>query len=332
VPGLSSGTQQKLTNLGVGNIALAKGQPITKFTIVEKKNVPAEFVFARTSGEQIDLGVTLAVDTKGSVSQSISSLPGKTLHLVVKPLSAAKSVDGYFVFKASAPKVAEGQTSNQASRSAFTAAALFAMNGLVEKAPTPVPVEQKLVLSSFEYIDPDHDGIYTADVVTPAVVGSYDIITVIDYVDPTLGRRQMRLTTVVDPEGYVFERNGNKETRIPQAVVSLYSSGGSASESTGQFVLWPAKDYQQDNPQTTDVSGTYSFLVPPGSYYIKVVAPGYKPYQGEVFVVNEGSGVHQNIELQPNWNWLSIFDWKTMLGIIAFLLLAFGFIRVYKRT
>lgn len=324
VPGLSSRMEKILTNLGAGNIILADGVPTLKFMASEKKAIPSEFVFARTAGEKVDLDVALSVDDKGDVSQTISSLPGKVLRLVMKPLGSAKSVNGYFVFKAPSPHI----TQSQAPRSSFTASALFALNGLVENAPTPVPVEQKLVLSSFKYTDPDHDGIYTADIVTPVVAGEYDIITVIDYTDPALGRRQMRLTTVVDPEGYVFEKNGNKETRIPSATVSLYSQ----NESMGKLQLWPAKDYQQTNPQTTDVSGTYSFLVPEGSYYIAVEAPGYKPYQGTTFVVTEGSGVHQNIELQPNGSWFAVFDWRTVLSIVTFLLLAFGFVRLYKRT
>jgi hypothetical protein len=213
------------------------------------------------------------------------------------------------------------------------------VDGLVENlpaqagAPAPVPVEQKLMLSSFEYTDPDHDGIYTADVASPADPGQYQIVTVINYIDPELGARQMVMTAVIDPEGYVFEKNGDKETRIPSAIVSLYY----LNLATKKYELWPAQNYQQENPQITDVRGTYSFLVPEGSYYFEVEAPGYNDYQGKAFIASEGDGIHQNIEMNSSGGWFSTFDWKTALLIVVLLLLMYNLFkdklsRIFKRT
>ncbi len=325
IPGLSNLDGQMMNNVGVGKIALIKGLPIAKFSPSAKKNLPAEFVFARANQELVDLNVALSVGERGEVSQQMSTLPGQTLRLVVKPISKASSVTGYFVFKAPTPKISQ----NSIPRSSLTASALFSMNNFVEQAPSPFQgkaggeVENKLVLSSFEYIDPDHDGIYTADVVSPIVPGEYEIITVINYIDPVLGTRQMRMTTVIDPEGYVFEKNGGKETRIPSAIVSLYY----LNTTTKKYELWPAKDYQQENPQVTDVRGTYSFLVPEGSYYFEVEAPGYLTYRGKVFVVAEGSGIHQNIELGSSTKWMEKIDFQTVLLIVVLLLLMYNFYR-----
>ncbi|MFA5778350.1 MAG: carboxypeptidase-like regulatory domain-containing protein [Candidatus Paceibacterota bacterium] len=325
IPGLSNLDEKMVNNIGVnigtGKISLIKGLPLTKFSLLEKKNLPSEFVFARTNGELIDLNVAMSVSEKGEVTQKISSLPGKTLRFVVKPISKARSVTGYFIFKSATPKI----TQNQIPRSSLTASALFSMSGLVEKTSKSVPVENKLVLSSFEYTDLDHDGIYTADVVSPSVPGEYEVITVIDYLDPVLGARQMRMITVIDPEGYVFEKNNGKETRIPSAIISLYS----LNNLTKKYELWVAKDYQQENPQITDVRGTYSFLVPEGSYYFQIEAPGYDFYQGKAFVVVEGSGIHQNIELKSSRGWFSVFDWKTVLLIVVLLLLVYN---LYRNT
>jgi len=133
----------------------------------------------------------------------------------------------------------------------------------------------------------------------------------------------MRMTTVIDPEGYVFEKNGAKETRIPSAIVSLYH----LNTTTKKYELWPAKDYQQENPQVTDVRGTYSFLVPEGSYYFEVEAPGYLTHRGKVFVVAEGSGIHQNIELGSSTKWMEKIDFQTVLLIVVLLLLMYNFYR-----
>jgi len=319
LPGLSDIDGKLPSDVGTGKIVLISGLPITKFSLTAKKNLPAEFVFARGAGELVDLNVALSVGDKGEVTQKISSLPGKILKLVVKPISSARSVTGYIVFKASTPRVVK----NSILRSSLTASVLFSMNDLVQSIPDPIPVEKKLVLSSFEYIDPDHDGIYTADVASPIVPGEYEIITVIDYVDPVLGSRKMSMVTVIDPEGYVFEKNDGKETRIPSAIVSLYV----LNTSTKEYELWNAKDYSQDNPQITDIRGTYSFLVPAGSYYFQVEAPGYESYQGKAFVVVEGSGVHQNIELKSGSSWLSDIDLQTVLLIVVFLLLVYNLYR-----
>lgn len=327
IPGLSDMDGEMIGSVGTGKIALIKGLPIANFSLAAKKNLPSEFVFARTNGELVDLNVALSVGEKGEVNQQISTLPGKTMRLVVKPISHARSVTGYFVFKSATPKITKGDNHNEISRSSLSASVLFAMDSLVEENPEPIiPTENKLVLSSFEYTDEDGDGIYTADVVSPVVPGEYEIITVIDYIDPVLGTRQMRMITVIDPEGYVFEKQNGKETRIPSAIVSLYV----LNNSTKKYELWPAKEYQQENPQITDVRGTYSFLVPEGSYYFEVEAPGYVSYQGKAFVVTLGSGIHENIELNSSQNWLDKIDWQTILLFVVLLLLVYNLYRNNK--
>lgn len=318
LPGLSNMDKNIATNIGVGKIALLRGIPVNNFSLQAKKDLPSEFVFARANSELVDLNVAMSVGEKGKVTQRISSLPGQVLKLVVKPISRARSVEGYFVFKSATPTVAR----NVIPRESLFASALFSMNGVVNSAQE-LPIEKKLVLSSFEYTDPDHDGIYTADVVSPVVPGEYEVVTVIDYIDPELGTRKMSMVTVVDPEGYIYEKNDGKETRIPKAVISLYV----LNSTTNKYELWNAGEYQQKNPQTTDIRGTYSFLVPEGSYYFQVEAPGYKSYKGEVFGVAEGGGVHENIELKSNQSWFNKIDYKTVLLIVVLLLLMYNLFR-----
>jgi len=141
--------------------------------------------------------------------------------------------------------------------------------------------------------------------------------------DPELGKKEIRLTTVIDLEGYVYEKDGDRETRIPGAIVSIFW----LNPETKQYELWPAKEYQQENPQITDTTGKYSFLVPEGSYYLKVEAPGYLVYDGKPFQVKEGSGVHVNIELKAKYWWLKIIDWKTALLILIIIFFFYNFYR-----
>ena len=85
-----------------------------------------------------------------------------------------------------------------------------------------VQIEKKMVLNQFEYKDKNNDGIYMTEIQAPLVHGEYEIISIIEYKDTAYGKKELRLTAVVDPEGYIYEKNGNKETRIPDAKISLF--------------------------------------------------------------------------------------------------------------
>ncbi len=120
-----------------------------------------------------------------------------------------------------------------------------------------------------------------------------------------------------------MNRKTKKETRIPGAVASIFW----LNPQTKQYEIWPAKEYQQENPQITDLTGRYSFLVPEGFYYLKIEAPGYLAYKGKSFEVKAGGGIHTNIELKTKYGWLKIVDWKTMVLILTILLLVYNFYR-----
>ena len=187
-------------------------------------------------------------------------------------------------------------------------------------------VETRLVVDKFEYEDRG-GGVYTANITMPSVDAEYEIITVMEYEDVAVQSKEIRMITVVDPEGYVYEKNGDLETRIAGAVVSLYW----LNPDTKDYELWNAGDYQQENSQTTNVTGKYSFLVPNGYYYLKVDAPGYLSYDGKPFEVKEGSGVHINIELKTKYWFLSFVDWKTILLVLVMLMLAYNFYKDRRR-
>ncbi|TAK05055.1 DUF2341 domain-containing protein [Patescibacteria group bacterium] len=316
LPGLSERVGLPVARLEPGRLAPPVGVPIASLSLQQKKEIPTEIVFAKTGGQLIDFDTALSLSDTGHVEQQISTIAGKPLQFLVKPEQPVSSVKGYVVFKSRNKPVA---IKNQE----LLASIVFATPIFSQPQQQPVRVEEKLVLSEFDYTDPDHDGIYTAEIPAPAVEGEYEIITVLHFTDPALGAKEIRMITVVDPEGYVFEKNGDRETRIPGAIVSLFW----LNPDTKKYELWPAKDYQQENPQTTDVRGTYSFLVPPGFYSLTVDAPGYLAHDGVPFEVKEGSGVHTNIELKTK-NWiLKIVDWRTLLMGVLILLLLYNFYR-----
>ena len=302
-----------------GKFALPQGVPVAELSPASKQKIPTEIVFAKTGGELIDFNIALSVNDKGEPQQKIQTISGKPLQLTVKLDKPVKSVKGYVVFKSKGSQ----PTSLEFPLNSLLASVIFANPVFAKTQKQPVSVEEKLVLLEFEYTDPDGDGIYTAEIQAPVVEGEYEIITVMDFEDPELGKKEIRLITVIDPEGYLYEKDGDKETRIPGAIVSLFW----LNLETKQYEIWPAKEYQQENPQTTDIRGTYSFLVPEGYYYLKAEAPGYLVYDGKPFQVKEGSGVHVNIELKTKYWWLKIVDWKIILLVFVIILLLYNFYR-----
>lgn len=289
LPGITSGA----------GLASGKAVAISKLSGEEKKIIPVDVVFAK-SGDLIDHSIALTIDERGLPTQRIETLVGRPIDLAVKADKPVESVKGFLTVKN-----LERELGRTVSADSLLAAPIMAVLGMKGENNEKTSIEEKMVVSEFEYTDPDRDGIYTASLDAPKVHGEYEIITVMKYKDPSLGSRELRLTTVIDPEGYVYEQIGEKELRVPNAKISLLRKNASS----GEFSLWKASDYSQVNPQKTDKSGTYSFLVPEGIYKLEVTAPGYYDWQGTEFTVMSGRGVHENISLKPK-SW-----WRSLLGL-----------------
>jgi hypothetical protein len=319
LPGLSSVLGLAETKQ-VGDNLLTIGVPIESLTAPAKQKLPNNIVFTRAFGSNLDMNTNLTFNNLGQAKQQITTTVGKTISLVVKPDAPVKGVKGYIALTNQLEK-----TAVRLPMSSLVASAIFAAPKLAYKQEQPITKDTKFVLAEFNYVDPNNDGIYTAEVQVPLVAGNYEVITVMDYLNPALGAKEIRLIAVVDPEGYVFTKSGKLEARVPDATVSLLWF----NEKTSQFVLWPSKSYLQKNPQQTNKGGNYSFLVPEGKYYLAVLADGYKSYTGASFEVAEGHSVHANLELIPTgWNWL---DWKLILLLVFGTGFLFLLYRLYGR-
>ncbi|MEK7194877.1 MAG: DUF2341 domain-containing protein [Patescibacteria group bacterium] len=336
LPGLTERAGLPIAEVKTGKLALPKGVPLADLSAEAKQEIPSEIIFVKTGGELIDFNAVLSINDQNKPEQKINTISGKPLQLVVKPDKPVKTVKGYMIFKSRKTEPSSfGVPSSNLAASLIFADPVFSepvrnetllarldnISNNTGSQEGMEKVEEELVLMEFEYTDPDGDGIYTADLTTPVVAGEYEIIVVMDYNDPKLDKKEIRLVTVIDPEGYIYENQDGKETRIPGAITSLYW----LNPETQAYELWSAGEYQQENPQTTNVSGTYSFLVPEGFYYINVSAPGYLSYEGKPFEVKESVGVHTNIELKTKYWFLNIVDWKTILVIIMIALLIYNF-------
>ena len=162
---------------------------------------------------------------------------------------------------------------------------------------------------------------------SPSVEGSYQIVTSINYADKSVADRVVKTTTLVDPDGYVFQQTPNGELRIKNATVSLYQLNNK-----NQYVLWDATNYGQENPQMTDNTGNYSFLVPVGTYYIEAKASGYNTYKSDPISVLEGKEVHSNIELKKQVDIYSLINFQNIFLGIIFCLVMINFYLEMRRV
>lgn len=274
------------------------GVPIASLSDDQKELIPLEVVFAK-AGDLIDYKISLAITDDGKPEQKINTIAGKPLDLAIKTDKPVKNIKGYLTVK----NIEREMGRRTVPASSLLGSVIAAALGVNHSSGEKIEIERKFLISEFEYQDEDKDGIYTAQIVSPLVHGEYEIISIIEYKDISLGKKELRLITVIDPEGYIYEKNGNKETRLPDAKVSLLWKNPKG----GNFEIWPADDYQQVNPQKTDKSGNYSYLVPEGQYKLIVSADGYYNFEGKEFAVEEGRGVHENIALKPKSWWRSLF-------------------------
>ena len=289
--------------------------------ITDKRNFPTEIIVVKESQGLITIGSSLVLTFNGEVEQKVATIAGKPIVFSLKPESETASIKGYLLFKRKAEKTAMEIPSNS-----LVANALLAQIEVAQISSETLIIEQELLIHSFEYTDLDKDGIFTVEISAPIVEGEYEVLTIINYKDKEKGSKELRMITIVDPEGYVYRLNNGEETRISNVRVSIWSI------SNGATSLWDVSKYNQDNPQITDNTGKYSFLVPLGEYYITALAKGYKSYQGDNFSVKEGTGVHFNIEMKEKGSWFkALVDWKMLIIIIFGIALLVNFINDRRR-
>lgn len=325
------------TQLNPSKLPAGTGIPLAQLSKSAKYQIPSEILFVKDQTGLVDFNVALSLaDNTDTVQQKIETVAGQLLQFVVRADKPVNTMTGYVVFTSKTPpdvslNVSRSDLlmSNFLPNPSFVAALSESQVVNLEQQAaqqknnqnTPTDTQKELIVSSFDYHNTG-SGLYAATVSAPVPDGQYQVLTVIQYADKTTVAKEISMTMVVDPEGYVYEKTGNLETRISGAVVSLYW----LNPETQRYELWPAKDFQQENPQTTDVRGSYSFLVPNGNYYIKVDAPGFASYSGTAFDVNEGGGIHVNVPLRSRYWWLSMVgDWKNLLLIAVILLLLYNF-------
>ncbi|MDO8264959.1 MAG: Ig-like domain-containing protein, partial [Candidatus Parcubacteria bacterium] len=87
----------------------------------------------------------------------------------------------------------------------------------------------------------------------------------------------------------------SKETgmMIKEAKAALYFH----DQNTNSWLIWDAEAFGQRNPQTTDESGEYGFLVPPGTYRLEVSHRDFKTIKSENLEIKKNYLINAEIPL-----------------------------------
>ena len=80
---------------------------------------------------------------------------------------------------------------------------------------------------------------------------------------------------------------------------------------------------QPKNPQITDKTGEYFFMVPKGRYYLEIIKENYYSQKtGEFEVIDEI--VNINVEIKEKDEWLKKIDWNiiVLIGAVFLIIIA----------
>lgn len=172
---------------------------------------------------------------------------------------------------------------------------------------------------------------YEAIIKAPKQKGKYQVIIQIIYADNTF--EELHKVVLVDPYGFIYTKKFKKwnwkkpwqiftkeKARISSAKITLYFLG-----KTGEWDVWPAYLYNQYNPQKTDKTGEFSFVAPPGKYYLAVEAKGYKNFKSDEINL-KSEMVNMKIEIEKQH---SFFNYK-LLFVVLFCAILLLLLLIFK--
>jgi plastocyanin len=142
--------------------------------------------------------------------------------------------------------------------------------------------------------DADGDHTYTGVFTVPAAGRFTGVVRICVTCD--LIRRCSDGQVTIDPEGTVFDLITG--TAVEAATVSCMQANVGAAAGEASFVLWPAADFDQINPQTVAADGYFSFFTPQGTYRLNVTKSGYQSYVSPDLTVVDAP-VHFDVPLTP---------------------------------
>lgn len=98
---------------------------------------------------------------------------------------------------------------------------------------------------------------------------------------------------VIESQGEIMNKTTSE--KIKDVTITLYYYNNQIRD----WTVWDAASFGQTNP-VDSVDGTYSYLVPPGKYYLSIKKGGYKPANSEIIDVEASSIINSDFSLSQN--------------------------------
>ncbi len=117
-------------------------------------------------------------------------------------------------------------------------------------------------------------------------------VSAIDGANNNTTRELQRI--IVENYGSVTDKK--HDIKIENAEVSLFFYDPLSKA----WILWQAESYGQKNPQKTDKNGHYSFIVPPGKYYLETKSPVFRTSQSKILNLNKTTILNFDFLLNSN--------------------------------
>jgi len=97
----------------------------------------------------------------------------------------------------------------------------------------------------------------------------------------------------VEDFGKIFNAHDNEP--VGNVIVTVYYF----QSDYNHWFVWDGLSFGERNPQVTNETGHYSFMLPPGKYYLEAKAPGFVNTQSEIIEQNSIGVINANIPLSP---------------------------------
>ena len=136
----------------------------------------------------------------------------------------------------------------------------------------------------------EQDGTYQGDFMLPAQTGLYPVKLLVSYSDNK--EELLEFNIAIDLFGSIFEKIGEQINRLPNVKVTLFEI------INGEKIEFDAAKFNQLNPILTNQSGAYGFIVPPGTYVLRIELENYRSFESNKFEV-KNFVVNRAIELLP---------------------------------